>query len=91
MFEASPRVVVFVICFTLAGIHAREWISPAASTYIVDQLLNSEDPKVVVLARAFEWHIFPVVNPDGYEYSHTTVRTVAGRLEVQSKFYAVLF
>lgn len=56
------------------GIHGREWISPAAATYILDQLLNSQDPQVARVARSFEWHIFPSVNPDAYEYTHTTDR-----------------
>jgi murein tripeptide amidase MpaA len=30
-----------VAIFVEAGIHAREWISPATATYIIDQLLTS--------------------------------------------------
>ena len=28
--------------FIEAGIHAREWISPAVATYLIDQLIHSE-------------------------------------------------
>lgn len=28
--------------FIEGGIHAREWISPAVSTYLIDQLIHSE-------------------------------------------------
>jgi len=35
---------------------------------------NSNDPTTVALLNYFEIHIMPVVNPDGYEYSHTTSR-----------------
>ncbi|XP_076169353.1 carboxypeptidase B [Ptiloglossa arizonensis] len=45
------------------GIHAREWISPAAVTYIIDYLVeNSENLET-------DYYILPVVNPDGYEYT----------------------
>ncbi|XP_034232626.1 zinc carboxypeptidase-like [Thrips palmi] len=62
------------IVFLEAGIHAREWIGPATATYILHQLLMSADPRVQRVARSFEWHVFPSVNPDAYEYSHTTER-----------------
>ena len=49
-----------------AGIHAREWISPAMSTYIIDQLLhNAQDGFLDEL----NFHILPIANPDGYEFS----------------------
>ncbi|XP_063229722.1 zinc carboxypeptidase-like isoform X2 [Bacillus rossius redtenbacheri] len=60
--------------FLEAGIHAREWIAPATATYVLDQLLTSEDPGVRDMAEGFDWYIFPSVNPDGYEYTHTTNR-----------------
>ncbi|XP_063539379.1 uncharacterized protein LOC134748516 [Cydia strobilella] len=56
------------------GLHAREWISPATVTWIIKEFLASDDPEVVALATSFEWHIFPVVNPDGYSYTFTDRR-----------------
>ncbi|XP_063387059.1 zinc carboxypeptidase-like [Cydia fagiglandana] len=56
------------------GLHAREWISPATVTWIIKEFLVSDDPEVVALATSFEWHIFPVVNPDGYSYTFTDRR-----------------
>ncbi|XP_043505521.1 carboxypeptidase B-like [Polistes fuscatus] len=50
------------------GIHAREWISPAAVTYIIDYLVeNSESLEA-------DYYILPVANPDGYEYTFTNDR-----------------
>ncbi|XP_049878169.1 zinc carboxypeptidase-like [Pectinophora gossypiella] len=56
------------------GIHAREWISPATITWIINEFLTSTDAEVRALAENIVWHIFPVVNPDGYEYTFTNNR-----------------
>lgn len=53
--------------------HAREWIGPATSTYILNQLLTSTDASIKSIAENYNWYIFPVTNPDGYTYTHTTV------------------
>ncbi|KAI5641746.1 zinc carboxypeptidase domain-containing protein [Phthorimaea operculella] len=52
-----------------SGIHAREWITPATTTYFINQLLTNEDPEIQQMRNQFDWHIFPTVNPDGYHYS----------------------
>lgn len=54
--------------------HAREWISGATSTYILNELLTSTDPAVRDIAENFDWYIFPVTNPDGYAYTHSNDR-----------------
>ncbi|KAK7485296.1 hypothetical protein BaRGS_00023395 [Batillaria attramentaria] len=55
-----------------AGIHAREWISVAVALNVIQKLtLNPEnDPDVQDMLQKFDWFIAPVVNPDGYDYSH---------------------
>jgi murein tripeptide amidase MpaA len=58
-----------------AGIHAREWISPATVTYIINELVNNYDANKEV-ADAYDWYILPVHNPDGYEYTYTNVSWV---------------
>ncbi|KAL6261344.1 hypothetical protein P5V15_006441 [Pogonomyrmex californicus] len=60
--------------FIEGGIHANEWISPATTIYVLHQLLTSNDPDIRELAERHNWYIFPVFNPDGYVYTHTTDR-----------------
>jgi len=62
------------VIFLEAGIHAREWIAGAVATYVINELLNSADPVVQKWSEDFEWHILPITNPDGYEFSHTNTR-----------------
>nr|UQB56062.1 carboxypeptidase [Bombyx mori] len=57
------------VIFIESGIHAREWITPATTTYFINQLLTSLDPNITALRDQFDWRIFPTVNPDGYHYS----------------------
>lgn len=54
--------------------HAREWISTATTTWIVNELLTSTDADVAEVARTFEWIVLPVTNPDGYSYTWTNDR-----------------
>lgn len=60
--------------FIEGGIHAREWISPSTVTFILNQLLTSNDTKVRDIAENFDWIIFPVVNPDGYKVTFESER-----------------
>ncbi|GLG99710.1 Carboxypeptidase [Gryllus bimaculatus] len=55
-----------------AGIHAREWIAPAMALYIIQQLV--ENPSNADLIANVDWHVIPLLNPDGYEYSRKSVR-----------------
>ncbi|XP_016838928.1 zinc carboxypeptidase-like [Nasonia vitripennis] len=60
--------------FIEGGIHAREWISPATVTYLLNQFLTSKDLRVRKLAEAHDWYIFPNFNPDGYAHTHNANR-----------------
>ncbi|XP_033231048.1 zinc carboxypeptidase-like [Belonocnema kinseyi] len=66
--EGNPGI------FIEAGIHAREWITPATALYLLDQLLNSTDKNIRALAEKHDWYIFPSFNPDGYVYTHSKNR-----------------
>merc|ERR1711970_970884 len=56
-----------------AGIHAREWISPAVATYLVRQLVEEYDSHPDYLDK-INWYFIPSANPDGYEYTFTDDR-----------------
>ncbi len=56
--------------------HAREWISPASVTYVINELADmyGNDPRVTEIINEVELHFIPVMNPNGYEYTHTNNR-----------------
>ena len=73
-FENMIRLLRLEIMIT--GIHAREWVSPTSGLYTIHQIIQSHlnsrsgnpfDEDVV----GIDWYIMPLLNPDGYEYSHT--------------------
>ena len=57
--------------FKNIGTHAREWISPAVGLWVLTELVTNANYKY--LLDAFDVYIVPNVNPDGYEYAHTSV------------------
>nr|XP_022916599.1 carboxypeptidase B-like [Onthophagus taurus] len=57
--------------FIDAGLSPREWIGPAQALYIIDYLLDKSNQNLI---ETVDWYILPLVNPDGYEYSHTVQR-----------------
>lgn len=61
------------VIFIDAAMHAREWIAPSFALYIIQQLLDNNAQNEELL-RDYDWVIMPVVNADGYEYTHSDSR-----------------
>jgi len=61
------------LLFFHCGMHPREWIAPTTCLWIIDQLLNI-DPDRQQLLESFNFILVPVLNIDGYDYTHTTAR-----------------
>lgn len=57
-----------------ANIHAIEWISSAAGTCFFDNMLRATNPELVNLLENYDWIFVPVLNPDGFKYSHEVER-----------------
>jgi len=66
---ANNKSVIFITC----GLHAREWIAISSCAYVARELVLSHTTNDSVVDK-LEWIIIPVVNVDGYVYTHTTKR-----------------
>ncbi|KAH8234601.1 hypothetical protein KR032_000411 [Drosophila birchii] len=60
--------------FIESNIHAREWITSSTITYFIDELLVPRNPGVRDIAQNVDWYIIPVLNTDGFVYSHEVER-----------------
>lgn len=84
--ENSTRPVILIT----GGIHAREWIAPAAVLYLLQELVENEDNRYLI--EEVDWFILPVLNPDGYQFSHTTVSILLkGLARVSIKIFRLAF
>lgn len=54
------------------GIHAREWMSVATALYCIHELIEHFERNKNMLEK-LDFIIVPIINVDGYEYSHTNV------------------
>jgi len=59
--------------FVSGGQHAREWIAPATTVYIITQLITgyAGNSAVKTLLDSAIFHFIPLVNPDGYVWTWT--------------------
>lgn len=55
------------------GIHAREWASVHTALYLIKQLITEyyTNPKIKNYLKLLDIHIYPCLNPDGYEYTRS--------------------
>ncbi|CAD0202522.1 unnamed protein product [Chrysodeixis includens] len=68
--NGNPNNKVILIT---AGQHAREWISVSSALYIVNTIVTKFDQQADSIQNK-NWLIIPVLNPDGYDYTHTKDR-----------------
>jgi len=56
-----------------SGIHAREWISPAVGTWMLNELVEN-DSAHPDLTEKLDWYFLPDHNPDGYRKTRNSNR-----------------
>nr|XP_016923793.1 uncharacterized protein LOC108005131 [Drosophila suzukii] len=60
--------------FVEAGAQGLAWIGPATATWMIAELLRlmktNKSNEEVDFIRNTTWYVMPVLNPDGYAYSH---------------------
>jgi Zinc carboxypeptidase/Carboxypeptidase activation peptide len=56
------------IIFIDSGVHAREWVGPQSTLYLLNQLVTNESVSRELLDKV-DWVFVPNVNPDGYVHS----------------------
>ncbi|XP_017066714.1 carboxypeptidase B-like [Drosophila eugracilis] len=61
------------VIFLDAALHSREWMTPITALYVIQKLVVEFEDNSDLL-RDFDWHIMPLANPDGYEYSRNMNR-----------------
>ncbi|XP_059046926.1 carboxypeptidase B-like [Achroia grisella] len=62
------------IYFMDATIHAREWVTTPVALYSIYRLVEDLRDVDRDLREDIDWIVLPIVNPDGYEYTHTDDR-----------------
>lgn len=76
--------------FIESNIHANEWITSATCTWFINELLSSEDKQVREMAENHDWYIVPLLNVDGFVYSHEKV-SFACVLSIFELLYIVIY
>jgi hypothetical protein len=66
----NNKPIVFYFC----GEHAREWLPPMFCVWMAENLVTryATDGTVRSLVDRFEFHILPLMNPDGSEFSFSS-------------------
>ncbi|XP_056289429.1 carboxypeptidase B [Pseudoliparis swirei] len=70
--SSSTKPAIFMDC----GIHAREWIAPAFCQWFVKEALSTygSDSQMTSLLDQMDVFVLPVLNIDGYDYTHKSNR-----------------
>nr|XP_034827791.1 carboxypeptidase B-like [Maniola hyperantus] len=76
---ANPNKPIY---FMDATMHAREWVTAPVTLYAIHRLVEDLREEDRDLLENIDWIILPVVNPDGYEFSHTDNRMWRGTRSV---------
>ena len=66
------------------------WFLPIIISNLILQLVNgyhSQDNATLRLLEEMNWYIVPLVNPDGYVYSHEWVPSFTPLLLLQFRFW----
>jgi len=65
----NNKPVIFYFC----GEHAREWLPPMFCVYLLENLATGygSNNRVTNILNAYNVHVLPVYNVDGYIWSHT--------------------
>ncbi|KAI0187374.1 hypothetical protein F4808DRAFT_466409 [Astrocystis sublimbata] len=74
------------------NVHAREWITSMVVEYIAYQLVmgyRNNDTLVHKVLDKYDFHILPIVNPDGFVYTQTTDRLWRKNRQVRANTSAV--
>ena len=64
------------IIYIDGGTHAREWVAISTAFYLIEHLLKDyaeNDTDATLLLKQYDFYIIPLINVDGYEYTHTKV------------------
>lgn len=71
VYPTRPQVVIN------AMLHAREWITPPAALYFAFRLVSEydSDTRIREYLERMEIYVIPVVNPDGYVFTHISDST----------------
>ncbi|CAG9572012.1 unnamed protein product [Danaus chrysippus] len=65
--EGTEKPIVIIE----AGVNPREWVTIPTALNIANKLIEGNQTRLV---QTLEWIIVPVLNPDGYEFTHNTNR-----------------
>jgi murein tripeptide amidase MpaA len=71
--EGAAKPEFWIDC----NIHAREWITSGTCVYIINDMITkylAGDPTMKKYVEEIDWYIMPVLNPDGFVYSHEKSR-----------------